>query len=81
MKREIITEFEKVILDKENGNQIKYSVDRDIEASVKYDFLCEKYGKERVDLFLSDLQRTFVDLCDESFFLQLQNQIEENKVD
>lgn len=81
MKREIITEFEKVILDKENGNQIKYSVDRGIEASVKYDFLCEKYGKERVDLFLSDLQRTFVDLSDESFFLQLQNQIEENKVD
>lgn len=58
-----VEDFEKIIL---GGTipKIKYSVDRDIEASVKYDFLCENFGKTEVDSALEKSGITILDLSD-----------------
>lgn len=60
--------FEKLILDGENTPHVKYSIDRDIEASVKYDFLIEAHGKKHVDTILSSLDKTMLDLNDPEVF-------------
>lgn len=65
-----VKEFEKIILDPEKTGGIKYKVDTGMESSVKYQFLCESYGKERVDSILSKNKLSITDLCgDEKFQL------------
>jgi hypothetical protein len=46
---EEVQKFEEMILDNKNTPEIKYNIDRDIEASVKYEYLCESFGKEKTD--------------------------------
>jgi hypothetical protein len=69
---ENIQNFENMILNKENTEEIKYSIDRSIEASVKYSYLTEKYGKEAVDNLVSDV----LILSDYDVFLQIKEQLE-----
>lgn len=55
-----------------NGSsEIKYSIDRDIEASVRQVFLSENYGKENVDNALMSIQKNFLDLWDTQIFSQV----------
>lgn len=58
-----IEDFEKIILG-DTIPKIKYSVDKEIEASVKYDFLCENFGKGKVDSILEESGVNLSDLSD-----------------
>ncbi len=60
--------IESLILDREKTGQIKYTVDRAIEADVKYSFLKDVYGKEHVDSVLASLGKDFMDLNDPEVF-------------
>jgi hypothetical protein len=66
-----LQEFEDLINDPAN-NEVKYSIDRSIEASVKYSYLTEKYGKEAVDNLVPDT----LDLSDYDVFLEIKKQLE-----
>jgi hypothetical protein len=66
-----LQEFEDLINDPSN-NEVKYSIDRSIEASVKYSYLTEKYGKEAVDNLVPDT----LTLSDYDVFLEIKNQLE-----
>jgi hypothetical protein len=77
MKDEL-RQFEDKIIN--NGSsEIKYSIDRDIEASVRYDFLQETYGKERVDEVLSDKGKNFLELCDTEYYTMISESLSANK--
>jgi|LauGreDrversion4_2_1035121.scaffolds.fasta_scaffold230873_3 hypothetical protein len=58
-----VEDFEKIILG-DKVPKIKYTIDSDIESSVKYDFLCENFGKAEVDSELENSGMTFLDLAD-----------------
>jgi hypothetical protein len=58
-----VEDFEKIILG-DKVPKIKYSVDNDIESSVRYDFLCENFGKDAVDSALANLGINFLELSD-----------------
>ena len=66
-----LQEFEDLINDPAN-NEIKYSIDRSIEASVKYSYLTEKYGKEAVDNLVPDT----LTLSDYDVFVEVKKQLE-----
>jgi len=66
-----LQEFEDLINDSAN-NEVKYSIDRSIEASVKYSYLTEKYGKEVVDNLVPDT----LALSDYDVFLEIKKQLE-----
>jgi hypothetical protein len=66
-----IEEFEKNILDPDKTGGIKYSIDRDIEASVKYDFLKEIYGTTQVELALHEEGKSLLDLSDLDTFKKI----------
>ena len=68
-----LQEFEDQIFDKEKNSDVKYNIDRSIEASVKYDFLVETYSKERVDSIVPD----FLKLHDFSYFQEVQKKLED----
>lgn len=61
MMEENIQNFENIIL---NTKEIKYTVDRDIEASVKYEYLCDSFGKEKTDLAIKESGLEMTDLYD-----------------
>ena len=58
---ENIQNFENIIL---NTKEIKYTLDRDIEASVKYEYLCDSFGKEKTDLAIKESGLEMADLYD-----------------
>ncbi len=58
-----VEDFEKIILG-DKVPKIKYTVDNDIESSVRYDFLCENFGKAEVNSALANLDMTFLELSD-----------------
>lgn len=66
-----IQDFENSINGQEN-TEIKYTIDRSIEASVRYDYLVENYTKERVDSIVPD----FLELYDSEFFAEIKEKLE-----
>ena len=64
--------FEDQLFDSSKNPTIKYNIDHSIEASVKYDFLIEMHGKEKVDSIVPDFQK----LYDQSYFLEVQKKLE-----
>lgn len=68
-----LQEFEDQIFDKSKNPDVKYNIDHSIEASVKYDFLKEMYGKEKVDSIVPD----FLKLHDFSYFQEIQKKLED----
>ena len=66
-----IEDFEKSINGPENS-EIKYTIDRSIEASVRYDYLVENYGKEKVDSIVPD----FLELYDSEIFFGIKKKLE-----
>lgn len=69
-----IEDFEKSLNGPEN-TQIKYNIDRGIEASVRYDYLVENYGKETVDSLVDD----FLELFDTKYFYSIKSKLDEIK--
>jgi hypothetical protein len=65
---EEVQKFEEMILDNKNTPEIKYNIDRDIEASVKYEYLCECFGKEKTDSAIKESELEISDLHDLSNF-------------
>jgi hypothetical protein len=61
---EEVQKFEEMILDKENTQEIKYNIDRDIEASVKYEYLCESFGKEKANSAIKEAGLEMADIYD-----------------
>jgi hypothetical protein len=68
-----IQDFEDKIFDKDKNSDIKYNIDYSIEASVKYDFLVETYGKEKVDSIVGD----FLKLHDFSHFTEVHKKLQD----
>jgi hypothetical protein len=62
--KENIQNFENMILNKENTEEIKYSIDRNMEALVKYEYLCDSFGKEKTDLGIKESGLEMTDLYD-----------------
>jgi hypothetical protein len=79
MEKKSLNEFESEIFDEAKNSTIKYSIDRDIEASVRYDFLQETYGKERVDEVLSDKGKNFLELCNSEYYTMISESLSANK--
>jgi hypothetical protein len=52
--------------------QIKYRIDRSLEASVKYEYLIETYGEEKVDELVKDV----IDLYDVDFYNSVKKKLE-----
>jgi hypothetical protein len=75
MSQEDFEKFEKTILDSEKTQAIKYKVDISMEAAVKYQFLCETYGKDRVQSTLDELNLKFTDIADPEKFKQISEKI------
>lgn len=75
MINENFENFENKILDKENTGPIKYKVDKNIEAAVKLQFLCDSYGKERVEEAMQELGINFIDLAEIKFFEKVSRKI------
>ena len=61
---ENIQNFENMILNKENTEEIKYTVDCNTEALVRYEYLCESFGKEKTDLAIKESGLEMTDLYD-----------------
>jgi hypothetical protein len=75
MINENFEKFENKILDKENTGPIKYNVDKNIEAAVKLQFLCDTYGKERVEEAMKELGINFIDLAEVKPFEKVSRKI------
>lgn len=78
MNPEDFEKFEKTILDGSKTGPIKYTVDKSIEASVKFEFLCDAYGQERVENIMQELGIKFTDLSDSSKLKEISEKISEN---
>ena len=74
MNKNVIQEFEDSLSDNINNPDIKYSLDKVIEGEVKYNYLVEIFGKERVDLLVSD----FLFLSDFEFFVKIKEKLQDN---
>ena len=61
---ENIQNFENMILNKENTKEIKYTIDSNMEALVKYEYLCDSFGKEKTDLAIEKSFLKMTDLYD-----------------
>lgn len=58
---ENIQNFENIILNKENTKEIKYTIDSNMESLVKYEYLCDSFGKEKTDLAI---EKSFLEMTD-----------------
>lgn len=74
MSKDIIGEFEDSLLDGIKNPNIKYSLDKAIDSSVKYDYLVENFGKENVDTLVSDV----LYLADFEFFNNVKLKLEKD---
>ena len=77
MNKDIIEEFENSLSDNIKNPDIKYSLDKVIDGEVKYGYLVENFGKERVDLLVTD----FLFLSDFEFFTKVKEKLQEEKND
>jgi hypothetical protein len=59
MNRKEFNEFEDRLFEIKVNPDIKYSIDKEMEAKVKYDYLIDIYGKPRVDEVVSDYTSLF----------------------
>lgn len=59
MENREFSEFENKLFEVEINPDIKYSIDKDMESKIKYDYLVDLYGKERVDEVVKDYKDLF----------------------
>ena len=72
---EAFKEFENKILSLKD-ERVKYS---EIEARIKKDVLFENFGEEQTNDLLNKLSLTFLDLADQSTYIEIYNFLAENK--
>ena len=72
MNKDIIGEFEDSLLDGIKNPNIKYSLDKAIDSSVKYNYLVENFGKDVVDALVSDV----LYLADFQFFSDVKSKLD-----
>ena len=72
MNKNIIGEFEDSLLSGIKNPDIKYSLDKAIDSSVKYDYLVENFGKSNVDALVTDV----LYLSDFQFFTDIKLKLE-----
>jgi hypothetical protein len=77
MNKNVIQEFEDSLSDNINNPDIKYSLDKAIDSEVKYSYLTERFGKERVEALVSD----FLFLSDFEFFTKIKEKLQEGHDD
>jgi hypothetical protein len=67
-----LEEFEQKVNNQDMNSQIKYRVDRSLEASVKYEYLVETYGEEKVGELVKDV----IDLFDVDFYNSVKKKLQ-----
>ena len=70
-----IDEFEQQINNQDVNSQIKYRVDRALEASIKYDYLVETFGEEKVNSIVKDS----IDLFNVDFYNEVKEKLESGR--
>lgn len=77
MNKNVIDEFEDSLFDGIKNPNIKYSLDKAIDGEVKYAYLVENFGKDKVDSLVSD----FLFLADFDFFTAVKEKLEKGEND
>jgi hypothetical protein len=67
-----LEEFEQKVNNQDMNSQIKYRVDRSLEASIKYEYLVETYGEEKVGELVKDV----IDLFDVDFYNSVKKKLQ-----
>lgn len=75
---EAFKEFENKILSLKD-ERVKYQRDSEIEARIKREVLFENFGEEQTNDLLNKLSLTFLDLADQSTYIEIYNFLAENK--
>jgi hypothetical protein len=75
---EAFEEFENKILSL-NDKSIKYERDGGMESTIKKEVLFENFGEEKTTELLSRLSLTFLDLANQSTYIEIYNFLSENK--
>lgn len=75
---EAFKEFENKILSLKD-ERVKYQRDSEIEARIKKEVLYENFGEKQTNDLLSKLSLTFLDLADQSTYVEIYNFLAENK--
>ncbi len=75
---EAFEEFENKILSLKD-ERIKYERDSEMESLIKKEVLFEKFGEEETTDLLNRLSLTFLDLANQSTFIEIYNFLSENK--
>lgn len=80
MRQENFENFEKQILNSVNTGPIKYKVDKNIESAVKFQFLCDTYGQDRVQETMKEVGVSFVELAETELFDKVSKKISEKEI-
>ena len=75
---EAFKEFENKILSLKD-ERVKYQRDSEIEARIKKEVLFENFGEEQTNDLLNKLSLTFLDLANQSTYIEIYNFLSENK--
>ena len=75
---EAFEEFENKILSLKD-ERIKYERDSEMESLIKKEVLFEKFGEEETTDLLNRLSLSFLDLANQSTFIEIYNFLSENK--
>jgi len=75
---EAFKEFENKILSLKD-ERVKYQRDSEIEVRIKKEVLFENFGEEQTSDLLNKLSLTFLDLANQSTYLEIYNFLSENK--
>lgn len=71
-------DFEKNILNPDNTGGIKYSIDRDLEASVKWQYLKENFPNRNINEILNRSGKSVLDLSEPAFYSEVLKKLNEN---
>jgi hypothetical protein len=75
---EAFEEFENKILSLKD-ERIKYERDSEMESTIKKEVLFENFGEKNTTELLNKLSLTFLDLANQSTYIEIYNFLSENK--
>jgi len=78
LNQDPLGDFEKKILNPANTGGIKYSIDRDIEASVRWDYLKENFPNRNINEILNRAGKSVLDLSEPAFYSEVLKKLNEN---
>lgn len=71
-------DFEEKIMDPSNTGNIKYALDRILQSEVRYSYLCDNYGEEKVKEALEKCRILITGLCEDSDFKYVEDELKNN---